>query len=127
MSRIPTDEEHRREGKALSDLIPGDWVEFEIGFNRAVVYVVSNDTINQKLTFCSTKWLVSGAWTWDYPRILAETPLYLGRTKRRWWIFWNSELIVPFKRLRKHQSLPIKDALSGVADEWPEYVTGSWL
>lgn len=102
----------------LDVLRPGDWIEFNYGYQRLVFYVLRNDPLAQRIWVTRKEWLVSAATGMRYAEINGDdlaflrqygqadyfepNPVYLGRTKKRWW--WRfvpfRDLVCPFKPWR---------------------------
>lgn len=108
---------------ALSSLMPGDWIEFIIGWNRVEVYVVANQPEDSKLSFCSPRWLYTSAWTWSYREIMRGEPIYLGRGKWKWWVVWQPEVICPYRRPNLRTNVEIVTAhfpMNYQTEKWRE-------
>lgn len=85
----------------LDVLRPGDWIEMNYGYNRRCFYILKNDPLTETVCIGSPKWCVSSAIKMTYSELRQDdlellraygmarqfenNPVYLGRTKVRWW------------------------------------------
>lgn len=86
----------------MSMLQPGDWINFQNGWDRRDFYVIARS--DDRILVGTTRWLVSAAiWVTEgdiysecdiegvvelhplHNRIFQGPPIYLGRGKKRWW------------------------------------------
>jgi len=90
----------------LSRLVPGDWLRITYGYDRITVYVVENT--GYSIIFNKRHWPVSSGGieekysdsTWKDE---GGSPIYLGRTKKRWWwkiLPWR-DVVCPYPKPKR--------------------------